>query len=222
MTAVPGARSRALRRAAVLLVLVAAAAVAAVFVPLPSQEQLRAAVGAAGWWGPAAFVLGYAALTLAPLPKSVLSVGAGLVFGFTGGLVLVYAAAMLGATAAFWLGRRLGREAVEKYTGARVERVDELLRRRGLLAVIGVRLIPVLPFTAINYAAGLTSVGWWQYFLGTVIGILPGTVSYVLLGAYGLQMGWEAQLAAAVLGLLTVAGIAAAVVRRRKARVRDV
>ncbi len=205
-----------------LLVLVAAAAVAAVFVPLPSQEQLRAAVGAAGWWGPAAFVLGYAALTLAPLPKSVLSVGAGLVFGFTGGLVLVYAAAMLGATAAFWLGRRLGREAVEKYTGARVERVDELLRRRGLLAVIGVRLIPVLPFTAINYAAGLTSVGWWQYFLGTVIGILPGTVSYVLLGAYGLQMGWEAQLAAGVLGLLTVAGIAAAVVRRRKARVRDV
>lgn len=222
MTPAAPARSRALLRAAVLLVLVAAAAVAAFFVPLPSLEQLRSSVGAAGWWGPAVFVLGYAALTLAPLPKNVLSIGAGLVFGFAGGLVLVFAAAMLGATAAFWLGRRLGREAVEKYIGARVERVDELLRRRGLLAVIGLRLVPVLPFTAINYAAGLTSIGWWQYFLGTAIGILPGTVSYVLLGAYGLQMGWEAQLGFGVLALLTLAGIAAAVVRRRKAKVEGV
>ena len=124
--------------------------------------------------GAGGFILGYAALTLAPVPKNVLSAAAGLVFGFAGGIAVVFIAAVLGSVAAFWLGRWLGREAVETLTGARVKKVDELLRRRGLAAMIGVRLVPVLPFTAINYTAGLTSIRWWPYFLGTAIGILLG------------------------------------------------
>ena len=170
-----------------------------------------------GWWGTAVFILGYAALTLAPIPKSVLSIAAGLVFGFAAGIAVVFAAAILGAVAAFWLGRRLGREAVERFTGARVEKIDELLQRRGLAAMIGVRLIPVLPFTVINYAAGLTSLRWRPYFLGTAIGILPGTVSYVTLGASGLQPGWPLYAALGILAVLTLAGLVAGG-RRRKAK----
>lgn len=206
---------RVMLRFAGLLVFIAAAAVTVLVLPLPSIEQLQGYFTATRW-GPLVFVLGYAALTLSPVPKNVLSIGAGVVFGFAAGIGVVVAAALLGAAAAFWLGRWLGREAVEKFTGARVEKLDEVLRRRGFAAVVGVRLVPVLPFTAINYLAGLTSVRWWPYFSGTAVGILPGTVSYVTLGAYGMQLGWQVQAAAAALGLLTLAGLIVAVRRRRK------
>lgn len=204
------------------MLVVGAAAVVVLVIPLPSVEEFRGYFGSAGWWGPAAFILGYAVLTLAPLPKSALSVAAGLVFGFAGGVAVVFIAAILGSVAAFWLGRWLGREAVEKFTGARVEKVDQLLRRRGLAAMIGVRLVPVLPFTAINYTAGLTSIRWWPYFLGTAIGIVPGTVSFVTIGAFGLQPGWQLNLALGALGVLTVAGLVLAARRRRTGRATDV
>lgn len=195
----------------VLVVFVAAAAVAALLFPVPSVEEVQRYFTGTRW-GPVVFVLGYAALTLTPVPKNVLSIGAGVVFGAAGGVGVVVVAALLGASAAFWLGR----EAVENYTGARVGRLDEVLKRRGFVAVVGVRLLPVLPFTAINYLAGLTSVAWWPYLLGTALGILPGTVSYVTLGAFGPQFGWQVQAAVAVLGLLTVAGLGMAVRMRYK------
>ncbi|QHK19777.1 hypothetical protein GU243_08590 [Pseudarthrobacter psychrotolerans] len=76
---VPGRRRRAVIRLGILVVLVAAAAVAALVFPLPPVEELRNYFGTTGWWGPAAFILGYAALTPAPAPapKNVLSVGRG-------------------------------------------------------------------------------------------------------------------------------------------------
>lgn len=212
----------ALVRAFLLLAFVAVMTVVVLLVPVPSVQELRAMVDSAGWWGPVAFLLGYAALTLAPVPKNILSIAAGVLFGFGAGVAIVYGAALLGAAAAFWLGRRLGREAVERFTGTRIAKVDDVLRRRGFAAVVGVRLVPVLPFTAINYSAGLTSVGWWQYFLGTALGIVPGTVSFLALGAYGFELGWQAQAAAAGLGVLTIAGAVYAFRSRRKGRDADV
>jgi uncharacterized membrane protein YdjX (TVP38/TMEM64 family) len=91
--------------------------------------------------------------------------------------------------AAFALGRALGRDAVERVTGTRVARVDALLGRHGLLAVLGVRLVPVLPFTVINYAAGLTAVRLRDYVGGTALGIVPGTIAFVALGAHGSSPG---------------------------------
>ncbi|MDJ0457983.1 TVP38/TMEM64 family protein [Arthrobacter sp. NQ7] len=210
----PG-RHRALIRLVWLLVFIAAAAAALLLFPLPSVDDLQRYFTGTPW-GAGVFVLGYAALTLSPVPKNVLSIGAGVVFGFAGGTGVVLSAALLGATAAFWLGRWLGRDAVEAFTGAGVEKLDGLLRRRGFAAVVGVRLVPVLPFTAINYLAGLTSVSWWPYLLGTALGILPGTLSYVTLGAFGAQLGWQVQAAAAALGLLTIAGLVVAARTRRQ------
>lgn len=209
-------RADAVRRLVLLLLFVGAATAAALLLPVPTVTELREMLDRSGWWGPVAFVLGYAALTLAPVPKNVLSVAAGVLFGFADGLGLVFAAAMLGATAAFWLGRVLGRDAVERFTGARVAQLDQVLRRRGFAAVVGVRLVPVLPFTAVNYSAGLTSVGWWPYFFGTLLGIVPGGAGFVALGAYGFQLGWPAQAAFGILGVLTLAGVVVAVRSRRR------
>ena len=89
---------------------------------------------------------------------------------------------------------------MERFTGTRVARLDALLGRRGIAAVVAVRLVPVLPFTAINYAAGLTSVRTRDYAIGTAVGIVPGTFSFVALGAFGSTPGpWRFLIPAAVL-----------------------
>jgi uncharacterized membrane protein YdjX (TVP38/TMEM64 family) len=194
-------------RLGVLAVFLAVVIVVGIVVPVPSVDQIRAVAASAGALGVIIFVFGYGALTLTPMPKNVLSIAAGLTWGFGAGSLLVYLGALLGATLAFVIGRFLGREAVERFTGARVARVDELLRRRGLATVIGVRLIPVLPFTVINYTAGLTAVRRGDYALGTALGIIPGTLAYVALGAFGLELGWPFWLAVGVLGGLTLIGL---------------
>lgn len=212
----PGER-RLLLRGGVFLLILGVAITTAVVVGLPDVATLRTDIAAAGPAGPAVFVLAYAVATLAPVPKNVLSAVAGLLFGLVAGIALVFVAAMLGALTAFWLGRVLGRGAVERLTGARVARVDKLLSRRGVTAVIGVRLVPVVPFTAINYTAGLTAVRLRDYVIGTAVGIVPGTVAYVTLGAYGSEpVSWPFVISAAVLGLLTAAGFIAA--RRSSSR----
>ena len=134
--------------------------------------------------------------------------------------MLVYLAALLGAPLAFVVGRYLGRDAVERFTGARVARVDELLRRHGLATVIGARLIPVLPFTVINYTAGLTAVRRGDYALGTALGIIPGTLAYVAIGAFGFELGWPFWLAVGGLGGLSVTGLLLANRARRRATAR--
>lgn len=211
-------RRRALWRLVVLMVFIAVVIVVGLVIPVPSVEHVRAAADTAGTVGILVFILGYAALTLTPMPKNVLSMAAGLTWGFAGGSLLVYLGALLGATLAFVIGRSLGRDAVERFTGARVARVDELLRRRGLATVIGARLIPVLPFTAINYTASLTAVRRGDYALGTALGIIPGTLAYVAIGAFGFELGWPFWLAIGVLGGLTVIGLYLANRARRRTR----
>ena len=176
-------------------------------VPLPTTAQVDAWAAGGGVWVPALFVVGYAAATLLLLPKNVLSAAAGLVFGLGVGLVLVWVAAMLGAAASFWLGRRLGRDGVQRLAGRHLARLDALVLRHGVLAVLVARLVPVVPFTAVNYGSGLTGVGFRAYLLATAIGIVPGTVAYVAVGAYGTDpASWPFLAATGVLLGLTAAG----------------
>lgn len=217
MTDPPRLSRRALLRAVTLLVLLVVVVVVAVVGGAPQRGQVEGWLTAAGPGAPLVFVLVYALSTLFPVPKNVLSILAGLLFGMGWGLVLVWAAAVLGAVTAYQLGRSLGREAVEALTGARVAKVDEVLARHGLLSIIAVRLVPVLPFTAINYAAGLTAVTFPAYLLGTALGIIPGTIAYVALGAYATELSsWPFVAAAVTLLLLSVGGVVVA--RRWRAR----
>ncbi|MGE3192008.1 MAG: TVP38/TMEM64 family protein [Microbacteriaceae bacterium] len=209
------ARRAALAKAGILLVLLLTAVAVGIFVPLPSVETIQAAAAGTGWWGAAVFVVAYGLVTLTPIPKNVVSVAAGLTWGLGLGVALVYTGALIGAALAFAIGRALGREAVERFTGARVARVDDLLRRRGLVTLIGVRLVPVLPFTVINYSAGLTAVRPRDYAIGTMVGIVPGTIAYVAVGAFGTTLGWPFYVAAGALGLLTLAGVVYSVIARR-------
>jgi uncharacterized membrane protein YdjX (TVP38/TMEM64 family) len=183
----------------------------AMFFPLPSLESVQEAAADGGLRVAAEFSLAYAVASLTPLPKSVVSIAAGLVWGLSLGSLIVYFGALLGALLAFMIGRLLGRDLVERFTGARVAKIDTLLQRRGLTTIIGARLLPLVPFTVLNYSAGLTRIRVRDYILGTIIGMIPGTVAYVAIGAYGVNLSWEFYLAMGALGLLTIGGSIVAV-----------
>jgi uncharacterized membrane protein YdjX (TVP38/TMEM64 family) len=187
---------------------------------LPSADTVRGWADQGGPGVAVGFVAAYAAITLLLVPKNVLSAAAGLVFGLTTGSLLVWTGAVLGAAAAFWLGRALGREGVERLAGRPLARLDALVERRGAIAVLVARLVPVVPFTLVNYGSGVTVVGFGRYLVATAVGIVPGTVAYVAVGAYGTEPGtWPFLLAVAVLVALGVGGVVAA--RRRSADTRD-
>ncbi|CAA9408257.1 MAG: hypothetical protein AVDCRST_MAG75-2575 [uncultured Propionibacteriaceae bacterium] len=184
-------------------------------IDLPPVHAIQEQVRTAGAAGTAGFVLGYALLTLGPVPKAAMSATAGLLFGWAGGAVVVWVASMLGAAAGFWLARKRGRDEVGRLAGRRFTRADDWLTRRGIMAVIGVRLLPVLPFTVINYAAGLSGVRFRDFLLGTTVGIIPGTAIAVSVGALGSRPGDWPWLVGA--GLLMI-GTAGAWSHRRASR----
>jgi uncharacterized membrane protein YdjX (TVP38/TMEM64 family) len=215
-TAAPARTDRWWIRPLVLLVLMGIGVAVALSVGIPPVEDIRAWVGEAGWAGPVAFAGLYAALALTPAPATVLSIAAGILFGLVGGLAVIMVGALLSAMGAFGLSRGLGRRAVERVDNDRLRRLDDLLRRRGLLAVIGVRLVPLFPFNALNYLCGLTAVRTRDYLVGTAVGILPGATAYVSIGAFGTEPGsLPFLLAVGGLVALSVAGLVVA--RRRRA-----
>lgn len=146
-------------------------------------SDLQHAVGAAGPLAPATFVVLYVLLTVLLVPGSVPTVAAGALFGAVWGSVLTVVGATLGASAAFLLARHAGRAAVAPRLGARGRRVDAWLARHGFLAVLLVRLVPLAPFNVVNYAAGVSGVSARSYVLATAVGIVPGTVAFVVLGS---------------------------------------
>ena len=204
-----------MRFAAFVALLVSGIAIL-VLVPLPSPQELRDWVADAGAWAPSVFVAGYVVATVLLLPKNVLSAAAGLAFGLGGGIAWVWIAAVLGASLSFWLGRRLGRDGVARIAGRHLARLDGLVLTHGAAAILIARLIPVVPFTAVNYGSGLTAVPFRAYLVATAVGIVPGTVAYVSVGAYGSDpSGWRFLTASAVLVALSAAGY---LVMRRRGR----
>lgn len=146
-------------------------------------DTVQAAVESTGAWGPVVYVALHVLLTLVPVSKNLLAGVAGALFGLAGGIALSWVASMVSAVVTFAIARRLGRAAVASMTGPRVDRVEEIMRQQGLLAVIIARVTPVIPFTVVNYGAGITAVTARDFVLGTAVGILPGTVGYAALGA---------------------------------------
>ena len=208
--------------AALFTLVLSAAIVFGALVPAQSVADIRAAAQDAGVWAALAFAGGYALITLTAAPKLALSIAAGVVWGVPLGFVLAYTGAMVGALLAFALSRTLGRGVVARFTGTRFARADALLRQRGLLTMIGTRLVPVIPFTVLNYAAGVTPISTRDYTLGTLIGAVPGTLAYVTVGAFGVTLEWPFFVAMGVLGALTIAGaIFVARDRARQARTSD-
>jgi uncharacterized membrane protein YdjX (TVP38/TMEM64 family) len=200
---------------ALLAAIVVAAVVVALTVGVPPIPEVRAAVAGAGWAGPVLFAGLYAGLSLTPVPATVLSIAAGVLFGWAVGVPVVMAGAFTGAAIGFLLARHLGRTALDGVGGERLARLDAFLRRRGLVAVLVIRMVPILPFAVINMACGLSALRTRDYLVGSGLGMLPAVTAFVGIGAYGTEPGSLPFLVSAGgLALLLVGG--AVLARRRR------
>src|SRR5512139_2335649 len=139
----------------------------------------------AGWTGGCIFILAYVAATVLFVPGFILTLGAGFAYGVIVGSAVVSIAANIGAVLAFIIGRTLARNWVAARVRAhpRFAAMDRAVGGVGLKIVLLTRLSPILPFNLLNYAFGLTQVSLRDYVVGSLIGMLPGTVMYVYFGS---------------------------------------
>jgi uncharacterized membrane protein YdjX (TVP38/TMEM64 family) len=141
-------------------------------------------VNGLGIFGAIAFIAIYIIATVAFFPGSILTLGAGVVFGVGLGSLYVFIGATLGAAAAFLVGRYLARGWVSQKIAGNVKfrAIDEAVGREGFKIVLLTRLSPVFPFNLLNYAYGVTGVSLKDYILAS-IGMIPGTILYVYIGS---------------------------------------
>jgi uncharacterized membrane protein YdjX (TVP38/TMEM64 family) len=156
--------------------------VVALCVPLPSAVQLRDWAQSVGPWFPLAFLLAHIVVTVLPIPRTAFTLAAGLLFGPALGVLIAVVASTASALLALVLVRAAGWRLNRLVRYQAIHRADERLRERGWVSVLSLRLIPVLPFSVVNYAAAASAVGLVPYTLATLAGLLPGTAAVVFLG----------------------------------------
>ena len=179
-------RDRAAIRAAILAAAAIVLVLSALLLPLRDWTMaVLAWVGDRGPWAATLLVLAWLPAALLLVPGSILTVGTGFLLGLGWGIPVVSAGSTLGATAAFLVGRWLGRDWVRGRIGSRdaLRGVDRAVEREGFKVVLLLRLSPLVPYNALNYALSLTGVRVRDFVLGSWIGMLPGTLLYVWLGA---------------------------------------
>lgn len=206
-------------RAALLAVGVAAAAVL-VFVTISrSPERVRDLVDGYGVLGPILFIVVSAVLSCSFFPGPLLAGASGLLFGTALGTPVSIASGTAAAVLAFTLSRHGARPIVERYGGPRTERWRGWVDRKGFIAVLYIRLAPAMPFTPVNYAAGLTRLPLGVFAAATAIGIAPRAFAYTALGGHLDNLGSpEAIVALCILVVMALLGLVVVGRDRRRSR----
>jgi uncharacterized membrane protein YdjX (TVP38/TMEM64 family) len=174
---VPKDRSRGMMKALILVVFIVAAILLVRFTPIKdylTADGLGRFLNTAGFWAPLVFIAIYALGVCLFLPGTLLTGLGAAIFGAYWGFVYVWVGAMAGASAAFLIGRTLGREFSASLIGNRLQKYDDAIERNGFATVLYLRLV-YFPFTPMNFGMGLTKVHFRDYFFGTGLGIIVGT-----------------------------------------------
>ncbi|MBL7175637.1 MAG: TVP38/TMEM64 family protein [Desulfobacteraceae bacterium] len=170
-------RKGALIKASILLVFILAAIYVIRFTPVKeylTAEALGRFLDSAGVWAPIVFIFVYAFGVCLFVPGTLLTGLGAAIFGAYWGFLYVWVGAMLGSSAAFFIGRTLGRDFAATLVGDRLKKYDDAIERNGFATVLYLRLV-YFPFTPMNFGMGLTKVRFWDYFFGTGLGIIVGT-----------------------------------------------
>ena len=214
----------------VILLLAIIGIAAGVLLLLPVGDYVKALLGwvrGLGMWGPVALAILYVPATIFFLPGSLLTLAAGFLFGVFRGLITASIASMLGAAAAFLIGRFLLRDWIQKKVARRetFRALNDAVEEQGLKVVLLTRLSPAFPFNFLNYALSVTRVSFRDYLLGSWLGMLPGTALFVYIGSSlksltelaegDFEGGWASKI---LLGIGLVATLAITVVAARMAR----
>ncbi len=164
-------------KAIFLLIFIVTAIFLVRFTPIKNYltaEALGRFLETAGFWAPLIFILIYTAGVCLFLPGTLLTGLGAAIFGAYWGFVYVWFGAMAGASAAFLIGRTLGREFASSLIGDKLKKYDDSIERNGFATVLYLRLV-YFPFTPMNFGMGLTKVHFRDYFIGTGLGIIVGT-----------------------------------------------
>lgn len=160
------------------------------------------------WWMLPAVIITYIIALLLVFPLTVLVVATGLLLGPVWGFFYAVAASLASAAVSYWIGHWLGREALLNYGGERLNKVARHLAERGVRTMFVISLLPLAPFTLTNMLAGAFHLRFRDYFLGSVLGLVPGLAVVTLMGS---QLGALVTAADRNDILWSVAGLAAGI-----------
>jgi len=170
-------RKGALLKASILVVFIFVAIYVIRFTPVKdflTPEALSRFLETVGIGAPLLYMLIYAVGICLFVPGTLLTALGAAIFGAYWGFLYVWVGAMVGASAAFWIGRTLGREFAASLIGDRLRKYDDAIERNGFATTLYLRLV-YFPFTPMNFGMGLTKVRFWDYVFGTGLGIIVGT-----------------------------------------------
>lgn len=181
----------------------------------PEPERFQQWLREQAAWVPLVLIVCMIAHTLVPLPAELLAVAAGMALGAFWGFVTIWVGALLGAYLGFFLARAFGQPLLRRLASqARLARLQDWMDRADVPLLLAVRLVPVISFNLVNFALGVTSIGWWRFTWTTALGIIPVTAAAVSLGAY--LHDWRVMLALCG-GAVLVTVVGYAVMRSRTA-----
>ncbi|HEY3375211.1 MAG TPA: TVP38/TMEM64 family protein [Candidatus Aquicultor sp.] len=170
-------------------------------------EMVKGYILGFGIWAPiASFLLMVFQSVMAPLPAFLITFANAALFGWIYGAILSWSSAMVGAAVCFYIARYFGRNTVEKLTSrTALDAVDKFFEDYGKYAILIARLLPFISFDIVSYAAGLTGMGFWSFFIATGIGQLPATIVYSYIG--GMLTGTTKTVVTALLVLFAVSAL---------------
>lgn len=173
-------------------------------------DSLRATINAQGIWAPVLFIGLYVVAVVLFLPATPFTILAGSLFGVWLGTIYAVIGATIGATLAFFVARFFGEALITQFlkqSFPKLSDYDETIKNNGLRTVLFLRLIPLFPFNALNFALGLTRVRPLHYIVGTLIGIIPGSFALAYLGASLVSLSpWKIATAVALFIVLLLIG----------------
>jgi len=179
--------------------------------------QIKGEVLSWGIWGPLAFIVLYAVGPSFLIPGAIMTAAAGAAFGPWWGSLWSLIGADLGALIAFAAGRYLGRGFVERTVGARFKPFFGRIARNGFNIILYLRIVPVIPYNALNLIAGASPIGFSDYFWASMIGMVPGTIAFAFFGS---QI-WNPRSPKFFLGIaMILASIGAGELYRRKSKIK--
>lgn len=152
-----------------------------------SPDQIQTWLARAGIWAPIIYIALYTIATVLILPSTPLNLAGGAIFGPWFGTLWTTVAAVVAAIVAFLFTRTIGREWVARKLAGQWQAIDAEIRQGGLFYMFAIRLQPVIPYGLVNFVAGLTSVSFKDYVLGTAAGTPAGVMPFVMLGSFGLK-----------------------------------
>lgn len=188
LTPASTAKARSRWRALIMTIgLIAGLAALWRFTPLAglatAERTIQLARDFAGqWWAPFLVIAAYTPACLIMFPRPLITLFAVVAFGAWLGFAYAMTGILLAAAVTYVMGNMLDPAAVRRYAGDKLNRMSEVLRTRGLLAMTALRLVPLAPFAVEGLVAGAIRVKLWQFMVGTAVGMLPGTLATTVFG----------------------------------------